>query len=92
MGTIRVQLPAALMPLAGDEAALDLGGEKVGDVLHSLSIRHAAVGRRILTRGGELRRHVNIFLDEEDIRHLQGLDTPVAGYQWLIIVPSVAGG
>lgn len=92
MSMIHVELPAALQPLANDTAVMELGGESVGEVLAALQERHAAVGQRVLTRGGSLRAHVNIFLDEEDIRTLDGLQTPVAGYRRMVIVPSVAGG
>ncbi len=92
MANILVELPAALQPLAGGQSELTLAGECVGDVLHALQESHRAVGQRVLTRGGALRSHVNVFIDEDDIRHLQGLETAVAGYRRLVIVPSVAGG
>jgi len=92
MPTIQLELPAALQPLADNTATMDLAGESVQEVLFALQQRYRAVGQRILTRGGALRQHVNIFLDEDDIRALDGLDTPVNGYRRMIVVASVAGG
>ncbi|AGM40149.1 putative sulfur carrier protein [Spiribacter salinus M19-40] len=92
MSTIQVELPAALQPLADGAAVMALDGTSVGDALAALQARHLAVGQRILTRGGALREHVNIFLDEDDVRALAGLETPLAGYRRMTIVPSVAGG
>jgi len=92
MHTIQVELPAALQPLAEGAAVVALTGACVGEALASLQARHRAVGQRILTRGGALREHVNVFLDEDDVRALAGLETPLAGYRRMIIVASVAGG
>ncbi len=92
MTRIDVEIPAALQPLAGGADRLELAGNQVGEVLTALADRHRDVGRRILTRSGELRQHVNVFLDEDDVRALQGLATPIAGYRRMLIVPSVAGG
>ena len=92
MPNIIVELPAALQPLAGGVNEITLNGEKVGDILKALMASHQAVGQRVLSRGGELRAHVHVFVDEEDVRHLDGLDTAIDGYRRMVIVPSVAGG
>ncbi len=92
MAKITVELPAALQPLANHTNALVLEGNSVGEILQALQAMHQAVGQRVLTRGGELRPHVHVFIDEEDIRQLDGLQTPIDGRQRLVIVPSVAGG
>jgi len=92
MTEVTVFLPAALQPLANGAHQLALAGESVADVLEQLGEHRPQVGRRVLTRDGQLRRHVNIFADDEDIRALAGTATPLAGRQSLTIVPSVAGG
>lgn len=92
MPKITVELPAALQPLADGLSELMLEGEVVGEVLHALQAAYQPVGQRVLTRGGELRPHVHVFLDEEDIRQLDGLETAIKPHQRLVIVPSVAGG
>ncbi len=92
MPKITVELPAALQPLANGSSELVLEGKYVGEVLQALQAAHQAVGQRVLTRGGDLRPHVHVFVDEEDIRQLDGLKTAINGHQRLVIVPSVAGG
>jgi molybdopterin converting factor small subunit len=67
-------------------------GSTVGEVLKGLDAAHPGFAERIFDDGGGLRRFVNVFLDEEDVRFLEGLDTPVAAGQTLSIVPAVAGG
>jgi molybdopterin converting factor small subunit len=66
-------------------------GETVGDVLKALEAAHPGFGDRLFDESGALRRFVNVFLGEEDVRFLDGLNTPV-GNQGLSIVPAVAGG
>jgi molybdopterin converting factor small subunit len=64
----------------------------VAEVLKDLDATHPGFADRLFDETGGLRRFVNIFLDDEDVRFLQGLDTPVADGQTLSIVPAVAGG
>lgn len=92
MPSITVELPAALQPLANGASELVLEGERVAEVLQALQTVHQSVGQRVLTRGGDLRPHVHVFVDEEDIRQLDGLNTAIDGHNRLVIVPSVAGG
>jgi molybdopterin converting factor small subunit len=70
---------------------LTVEGETVGDVLKALDVAHPGFADRLFDESGALRRFVNVFLGEEDVRFLDGLNTPVAG-QSLSIVPAVAGG
>ena len=67
-------------------------GSTVGEVLKALDAAHPGFGDRLFDEGGALRRFVNVFLADEDVRFLEGLDTPVADGQTLSIVPAVAGG
>jgi molybdopterin converting factor small subunit len=64
----------------------------VGEVLKALDSAHPGFGDRIFEENGNLRRFVNVFLADEDVRFLQGLGTPVADGQTISIVPAVAGG
>ena len=64
----------------------------MGEVLKALDAAHPGFGDRLFDEGGALRRFVNVFLADEDVRFLDGLDTPVADGQTLSIVPAVAGG
>ena len=72
-------------------AKLTVDGETVGDVLKALDVAHPGFADRLFDEAGDLRRFVNVFLGDEDVRFLDGLNTPVAG-QSLSIVPAVAGG
>jgi molybdopterin converting factor small subunit len=86
-----VRIPTQLRPLAGGASELTVEGETVGDVLKALDAAHPGFADRLFDESGALRRFVNVFLGEEDVRFLDGLNTPVAG-QSLSIVPAVAGG
>lgn len=86
-----VRIPTQLRPLAGGASEVTVDGETVGDVLKALDVAHPGFGDRLFDEAGNLRRFVNVFLGDEDVRFLDGLNTPVAG-QSLSIVPAVAGG
>lgn len=92
MTTIRIDIPGPLQELAGGATELPAAGATVGAALNDLGSRHATLHHRVLTRGGRLRPHVNLFLNDSDIRAAQGLDTPVTDGDTLLVVPSVAGG
>lgn len=92
MTPITIHLPAALQSLADDQAHIQLEAPTVNAALQQIAQRHQLLANRILTRGGQLRPYVNVFLDEDDIRHLNGLGTSLSGYRQMTIVASVAGG
>jgi molybdopterin converting factor small subunit len=87
-----VRIPTQLRTLSGGAAQVDLDGATVSDLLKALDTAHPGFAERLYDDGGGLRRFVNIFVAEEDIRFLDGLDTPVADGQTVSIVPAVAGG
>ena len=89
---IKVRVPAQLRTLTGGAGEIDIEGSTVGEVLKGLDAAHAGFAERIFDGDGGLRRFVNVFLDEEDVRFLDGLATPVTDGQTLSIVPAVAGG
>ncbi len=88
----KVRIPAQLRTLTGGAGELVIDGSTVGEVLKGLDATHAGFGERIFDAEGGLRRFVNVFLDEEDVRFLDGLATPVTDGQTISIVPAVAGG
>ena len=90
--TVTVRIPAQLRTLSGGSGELALSGSTVSEVLKDLDASHPGFADRLFDDTGGLRRFVNVFLDDEDVRFLQGLDTPVADGQTLSIVPAVAGG
>jgi molybdopterin synthase sulfur carrier subunit len=89
---VSVRIPTQLRPLSGGNSEVTTDGTTVGEVLKALEAAHPGFADRLFDESGRLRRFVNVFLDEEDIRFLDGLDTPVPAGATLSIVPAVAGG
>jgi molybdopterin converting factor small subunit len=91
---VSVVLPRALTPYARGLGTLELVEHcsTVRDALATVSARWPAVIDRVLTEQGELRRHVNVFLGDESIAFLDGLDTAVTNGATITIVPAVSGG
>lgn len=90
MPTIRI--PTPLRPYAANSAEVAVAGETVGAALGDLTVRHPDLRKHLYNDSGELRAFVNVFLGQEDVRHLQGVNTPLQESDQLRIVPSVAGG
>jgi sulfur-carrier protein len=89
---VRVKLPTQLRDAAGNQTEAQVEGSTVGEALASLYDQHAELRSRMSDDGGALRRFVNVYLGGEDIRFLEGLDTPVSDGDELTILPAVAGG
>jgi sulfur-carrier protein len=87
-----VRIPTALRTLTGGASEVSADGSTVGEILKSLDAAHPGFGERVFDESGALRRFVNVFVAEEDIRFLEGLSTPVAEGQAVSIIPAVAGG
>ena len=90
--SVTVRIPTQLRELTGGAAEVDAEGATVADVLKDLEAKHAGFSERLFDEKGELRRFVNVFVADEDIRFLDGLATPVADGGVVSIVPAVAGG
>ena len=90
--TITVQIPTALRPQVGDNASVDVTGGTVQEVLASLTGQYPELGKRLYKSEGEINRFINIYLNDEDIRFLEDLNTPVKGGDELSIIPAIAGG
>jgi MoaD family protein len=89
---VKVRIPTQLRELTGGAAEVDVDGTTVADVLKQLDARHPGFAARLYDDQGQLRRFVNVFVADEDIRFLQALDTPITDGQVVSIVPAVAGG
>ena len=87
-----VHLPAALSGHAAGQRRVEVAGPTVGKVLAALGQTHPGVGQRVLDEQGILRRHVNVFVNGESIRYLDGVDTPVGDADEVWILPAVSGG
>jgi MoaD family protein len=89
---VTVKLPTQLRAAAGNATEARVEGGTVAEALENLYEQHAELRERIADEGGGLRRFVNVFLGGEDIRFLDGLETPVDDGDELTILPAVAGG
>jgi MoaD family protein len=87
-----VHLPAALSGHAAGQRRVEVAGTTVGKVLAALGQAHPGVGQRVLDEQGTLRRHVNVFVNGESIRYLDGVETPVGDADEVWVLPAVSGG
>jgi molybdopterin converting factor small subunit len=86
-----VRIPTPLRPHAGGLDRVDAAGSTVGEILTQLGVQYPAIRERLFD-GDELRRFVNVYVNNEDIRYLEELATPVAIADEVSIIPAVAGG
>jgi molybdopterin converting factor small subunit len=86
-----VRIPTPLRPHTGGRDSVEAGGATVGAVLEQVGTEFPELHSRIF-EGGELRRFVNVYVNNEDIRYLEDLATPVAENDEVSIIPAVAGG
>jgi sulfur-carrier protein len=90
MATIKI--PPVLRASVGGEKEVSASGANVGDVLNDLAANHPATHDQLFAADGELNRYVNVYLNDEDVRVLDGLDTSVGEGDTLVILPAMAGG
>jgi len=87
-----VKIPPVLRSSTGGEREVDAQGGNVGEVLRSLAEQHPDTEHQLFGQDGSLNRYVNVYLNDEDVRVLQGLETPVDEGDMLVILPAMAGG
>jgi molybdopterin synthase sulfur carrier subunit len=87
-----VKIPPVLRPQTGGESEVDAPGSTVGEALRSLAAAHPETERQLFSEDGELNRYVNVYLNDEDVRVLEGLETPAADSDTVVILPAMAGG
>jgi molybdopterin converting factor small subunit len=87
-----VKIPPVLRPQTGGDAEVSAGGATVGEVLRALADAHPGTRRQLFAGDGELNRYVNVYLNDEDVRVLGGLGTPVSDEDTVVILPAMAGG
>jgi molybdopterin converting factor small subunit len=90
--TVQIRIPTQLRTLSAGASEVGVDGTTVAEVLKALDAAHPGFSDRLFGEDGKLRRFVNVFVAEEDIRFLQGLDTPVPAGATVSIIPAVAGG
>jgi molybdopterin synthase sulfur carrier subunit len=89
---VDVRLPTVLRPAAGGESTVRVEGSTIGEVFAELIRRHPGLEGQLLTGDGELHRHLNVFLNDDDIRYLGKLDAKVSDDDTVTLMPAVAGG
>ncbi|MBA3876494.1 MAG: molybdopterin synthase sulfur carrier subunit [Anaerolinea sp.] len=87
-----VFIPAVLRSAVGGAKSLELAGGTVGELVNALLERHPGLGGQLLTPEGELNRFVNVYVNGQDVRYLDGLATPVGERDEVRLLPAMAGG
>lgn len=87
-----VYIPTALRLFTDGTSEISLDGENVSKIIDNLVLQFADLKTHLFTNEGKLRSFVNIYINEEDIRHLDGLDTKIKDEDKILLVPSIAGG
>ncbi len=90
--TATIRIPTPLRNATGGASTVEVDAATVGEAIASLEQAHPGVAERLLDDSGHLRRFVNVFVDDEDVRFQQGLETPVGAGSTVSIIPAVAGG
>mgnify|MGYP003403528742 FL=1 len=89
---VTVRIPTTLRPMTGGAATVQVAGTTLAEVIAHLDAAHPGLRDRLLDDTGALRKFVNLFVADDDVRYLQGLDTPVPDGETVSIIPAVAGG
>jgi MoaD family protein len=87
-----LRIPSPLRPYADGVSELEVQAENVGQAIEELTVKYPSLHTHLFSEEGELRPFVNLFLNEEDVRHLQGRNTLLKDGDRLMILPSIAGG
>ena len=88
----KVRIPTPLRKLTNDEELVEVKATTVGDAINELQTRYPGIRERLLDESGAVRRFVNVYVNEEDIRFLQNKDTQLKDTDELSIIPAIAGG
>jgi molybdopterin synthase sulfur carrier subunit len=89
---IKVRIPTPLRPLTKGQGEVEVAAASIVDLIDTLNAAHPGIKARLCDDSGELRRFVNIYVNEEDIRFLKGKDTALKAGDEVSIVPAIAGG
>ena len=87
-----VKIPPVLRASTGGVKEVEADGSTVGDVLRAVAVEHPATESQLFSEDGDLNRYVNVYLNDEDVRVLDGLETTVSARDTLVILPAMAGG
>jgi sulfur-carrier protein len=89
---VQVNLPTVLRPHAGGDRTVAVDGATVGEVLTALVRTYPGMNGQVIDDAGALHKFVNVYINDDDVRYMQGVDTPVGAADELSILPAVAGG
>jgi len=89
---VTVRIPTTMRPISGGASTVSVEGATLRDVLYALNAAHNGFSERLFDDAGELHKFVNIFVSDDDVRYMNGLDTPVKDGDTVSIIPAVAGG
>jgi sulfur-carrier protein len=89
---VEVRLPTVLRTHAGGASTVQLSGATLGEVLDKLVAEYPGMAGQVVQEDGTLHKFVNIYVNDDDVRYLQGLDTPIPDGAEISILPAVAGG
>jgi molybdopterin synthase sulfur carrier subunit len=89
---VTVRIPTTLRPMAGGNSQVQVEGSTLAEVIDSLESVHPGFRDRLLDESGALRKFVNVFVADDDVRYLDGLATAVPAGETVSIIPAVAGG
>ncbi|MGB3412363.1 MAG: ubiquitin-like small modifier protein 1 [Microthrixaceae bacterium] len=90
--SVSIRIPTTLRTLTGGSSQVEVDGATVAEVLESLEASHPGFKERLFDEDGSLRRFVNVFVADDDVRYLDGVNTPVPDGETVSIIPAVAGG
>ena len=90
--SVKVRIPTPLRKLTSDKAEVEAGGGTIREIVDDLDRQFPGFKERMCDENGELRRFVNVYVGEEDIRFLEGLETKIPEGELVSIIPAVAGG
>ncbi len=88
--TVRIPTPLRTLTKGADEVKVD--GKSIKDIVDNLEVNYKGIKERICDNDGQIRRFINFYLNDEDIRFIGNLDTPVKDGDQISIVPAIAGG
>jgi molybdopterin synthase sulfur carrier subunit len=90
--TAQVRIPTVLRPAMGGDATVSVEGATIGEILVQLTSTHPGVRGQLLNDDGTLHRFLNVYVNDDDVRYLGGVDAPVANGDEITLLPAVAGG
>ncbi len=89
---IKVRIPTPLRPMTGGKNEVESAGNTIAEIIDNLGTAHPGIKERLYDEEGEVRRFINIYVNEEDIRFLTGKETPLKDGDEVSIIPAIAGG